>query len=456
MAARENQGLQISLMITVTLCLALAVVAYLLYSSKSEQVADLESQRASAQEARNDAQRSEDQNRELKEMMGFSSETTFDEVKNVFDGEMGTYAKNFPEDVWFYSKLVEYQSVELGKADESQTSLTEENQQLKSELAVLEEGNARQLKTVEDELTKSVAKVSDDNLKLKDQLKGREQKAQELEVARNTLRQEKTEIIAAKQKKEREDAREITSLTNTVASLTEEKRKLNDENFEIADRRVLRGCIANGLVWINIGSADGLRPKTTFKVYDIDENDAHISPSKGSIEVMRLLPGGAMAEARVTSDAIENPILRGDKIYTPLWHRGRRERFALVGVIDIDGDEKSDLAKVKSLIESSGGIVDAVMDDNGKIEGKMSVKTRFIVVGEHPDVAPSGEAVIDRKAVDNFTDMVDQSRKFGVTPISVEKFLDHIGWQPEEGNRAVGAGTKSDGFRPRRPTHIRY
>src|SRR4029079_8214550 len=96
---------------------------------------------------------------------------------------------------------------------------------------------------------------------------------------------------------------------------------------------------------------------------------------KGSIEVTRMLDEH-MAEARITKDDPTNPILIGDNIYSQIWHRGKQLHFALSGVIAVDVDGQSDMEQARQSIAINGGIVDAYLKDDGKMEGKITANTR--------------------------------------------------------------------------------
>ena len=135
--------------------------------------------------------------------------------------------------------------------------------------------------------------------------------------------------------------------------------------------------------WINLGEADELRPQVTFSVYGGDQNDALGAERKGSIEVTRVL-SDHMAEAKITDDQATRPLMAGDKIYSQVWNRGRQVGFAIAGVIDIDGDGRSDLDQLKQIIVINNGKVDAVPGEGGEIDGKMTVDTRYLILGEHP------------------------------------------------------------------------
>ena len=104
---------------------------------------------------------------------------------------------------------------------------------------------------------------------------------------------------------------------------------------------------------------------------------------KGTIEVTQIL-GDHLAEARIIDDSLIDPLVPGDKIYTPLWDPGHPERFAIAGKIDIDGDGRDDHERLKNLILLSGGVVDADLQPDGKQTGTMTVDTRDLIIGPAP------------------------------------------------------------------------
>src|SRR5581483_2017659 len=151
---------------------------------------------------------------------------------------------------------------------------------------------------------------------------------------------------------------------------------------------------------------------------------------KGQIEVTQIL-GDHMAEARILDSTLANPLLPGDKIYTPLWDPGRPERFAIAGKIDIDGDGKDDRDQLKSIIALSGGTIDAELSPEGNLTGAISSDTRYLIEGPPQD-----------KARTAFEKLAADAKLMGVERIGIDKFLDHIGWRA--GNELVRFGTNSN------------
>ena len=121
----------------------------------------------------------------------------------------------------------------------------------------------------------------------------------------------------------------------------------------------------DNIVYVNVGSADGLPRRTTFSVFDKDATDASTAVQKGSIEVLNIR-AAHMAEARILESSNSDPIVPGDIIYTPLWSPGQTPHFAIAGRIDFENDGTNDREKLKNLITYNGGVVDSEVDDKGQ------------------------------------------------------------------------------------------
>lgn len=221
-----------------------------------------------------------------------------------------------------------------------------------------------------------------------------------------------------------------------------ERVKRESETFEVADGAITWVNQANSTVWINLGPADALRRQVTFSVYDTDDRDAGKSAKKGKIEVTRML-GDHMAEARVTEDDPRNPILPGDHIYSPVWHRGVPQRFAFTGKIDMNDDGRSDLKLARDLISINGGEVDAYPDDEGNMVGEMTVDTRYLVFGEYPE-SPS-----DANLRTTWQKMHDDAKAMGIELISVTDFMNQMGYKPDDRTVGLTGPARAENFRPR-------
>ncbi|MBT4694816.1 MAG: hypothetical protein HOB73_15890 [Planctomycetaceae bacterium] len=215
---------------------------------------------------------------------------------------------------------------------------------------------------------------------------------------------------------------------NLVAQL---KARPKSERFEIPDGKITSVNEASGIVWINIGSRDRLKPLTNFSVYPATQLGVMRGPGdiKAKIEVIKILDG-QFAQCRITEDSINDPILIGDQIYSPLWQRGIQVHFALIGFFDIDGDGKSDRDKVKNIIRSAGGIIDAELSienttDSEKTNlirtGNVTVDTQYLVRG-------SVDAIIniDRTTYNRFE---EKAKDYNVESITVNSLLNYAGYK---------------------------
>lgn len=107
------------------------------------------------------------------------------------------------------------------------------------------------------------------------------------------------------------------------------------------------------------------------------------------------------------------------------WGIGERVRYGLVGFMDFDGDGKSDRELLRTLIVASKGILDAAVDDQGAVKGKMSIHTHYLVVGEPPST--SNQSV--QRA---YITMMAEGERLGVQKVSAEKMFRKLQEHAEE------------------------
>lgn len=233
--------------------------------------------------------------------------------------------------------------------------------------------------------------------------------------------------------------------------LTEEINKITKTSFEVADGEIRWVDHQNGRVWINLGEADNLPKKTTFSVYTKNHNGVARGSDdiKGAIEVTRIIDAHT-AEARIIKDELYQPIAKGDPIFTPIWSPGRKENFSFVGIIDLDGDGKSDRQQLHELVAAAGATIDNEVDDDGKrirymkfpndfiehgegVPG-IDVNTKFLVLGEIPDIALAGkDEDKDRigRILKHRKTLGDEAQQQGVRVVNLNDFLSWIGYQPQ-------------------------
>lgn len=442
MAARQDQTLQIFLIIFIFLFLVAAVFAYLGwrgYSDQFQKATGLETQLG--EKSKQMGEQTTDLE-DLKEKTGFGRSDNSADVKKGIDQDMVTYGGAVADEAnRNYRKVLVATAAELDQTAAREAKLKVDiSDRDKKLLAVQAETNAQIQKhvaaqqTAEKDLASQSAAFTDFRTSL-------QKEQDELKKNLEDQRTKYEEQIAEREKSIKDLTDKNVKLEHAVANLIE-NRKDEPESFEVADGRV-SWVNQNGTVWINLGTSDALRRQVTFSVFDADLHDAAKASRKGSIEVTRLL-GDHMAEARITSDDPKNPILTGDNIYSQIWHRGKKLHFALTGFIDFDGDGQSDLQLARELIALNDGIVDAYLDDDGKVQGEITANTRYLISGEAPEKA--GKVGLEKGA----QDMFKTASSLGVETVTITEFLSQMGYKPQDRTVKLGTGATARDFPAKR------
>jgi hypothetical protein len=442
MAARQDQTLQIFLIVFIFLFLVTSVVAYLGWRGYSDS-----DQKANALQTQLNDKNTQLQNKgseleDLKEKVGFGRNDNPADVKKAADADMETYGAGVADkDSRSYRKVLASVFAELQQSTAREAKLTADLKARDTHLLAVETETKKMIdehdkarKTAEEDLADQKNKFADDR-------KALETTKAELQKSLDDQRKAYTGQLEERDKKLKTVSDHNAKLEHAVDDL-KAQRKDEPESFEVADGRI-SWVNQNGTVWINLGTADSLRRQVTFSVFDADLHDAAKSKKKGSIEVTRLL-SDHMAEARITKDDPKNPILTGDNIYSQIWHRGKQLHFALTGFIDFDGDGQSDLQLARELIELNGGIVDAYLDDNAKVQGEITANTRYLVYGEKSD------AVSQAKFQQPQNDMFKEASSLGVQTITLPEFLTQMGYKPQDRTVHLGAAATGRDF-PAKP-----
>lgn len=313
--------------------------------------------------------------------------------------------------------------------------------QYQTQVATSEQGRTRAEKDLQD-----LVKKKDEEVRSKQQTIDKLQAAN-LEV-QTELDNEKAVHV--------QDVKKLTTDVDRYVAINAKLVKQIDEitktSFEVPDGLIRWVDNQNQLVWINLGEADNLPKRMTFSVYTKSHNGVARGAQdiKGAIEVTRIIDAHT-AEARITHDDLYQPMAKGDPIFTPVWSAGRKENFSFIGIIDLDGDGKSDRQRVHELIASAGGAVDNEVDDEGKrirytrfpnefIEHDpettpgIDVNTKFLIIGQIPDIA----LAVKQEDKDRIERMLKHRKALekeasqqGVRTVNLSDFLAWIGYQPQ-------------------------
>jgi len=228
------------------------------------------------------------------------------------------------------------------------------------------------------------------------------------------------------------------------------KARLNEyerEVFDLPDGEIRLVSENTDSVFIDMGRLDGIRANLTFAVYPVDATDFKKDQHKAMIEVTEVI-GPHSARARITESDPLNPILTRDKILSATFDRGDAVTIALGGFFDLDGDGISDLEKLKRMIVRNGGRVVAAHDEDGNITGEIDSTTRFFVLGPSPR---SGA----RNVTAAMGTLKEQADGNSVDTIDIRKLLNWMGVhgsaRVERLDSRIGEAT---GFQQRTPTQV--
>jgi hypothetical protein len=439
--ARENQGLQIALILLVMAAIVLSVTTYLGFKSASDEFKAKQVAVTTGTKAENDARKYEGHIKILKKVIGAADAEAVDQIETKFGEDMKLYGAGYPEDSLFYRRLLE----------KMKRTIEEKNAALdaaKAEVPIVKDkyDDALKAKDVQLEKYKEAQQKANDDLAteqttFQNAIRQKNDDADKIQGDLAAARKEITEI--------REQAKTAEQATKTVidklkARVTEQGEKIEgytSEKVGTPSGEVSWVNQRNSTVWINLGRADSLTRQVSFSVYSPDVSDTTAKGArKAKIEVTQVL-GDHLSEARVTDDDITNPILPGDKIFTPLWTSGAKRHFALAGLLDVDGDGRSDLQAVLNLIAINGGVVDCYITDTGKLVGQVTVNTNCLILGEPP--TEKGEP-LQREA---FTKIMHDADEMRLQKMQLNDLLQRMGWKNMSKVVRFGRGANLNDFR---------
>jgi len=442
MASRENQGLQIALILFVLVTAALAVTTYVYFRKSQEEYERAQSAIAKKETADKNLRKTVDDNIKLKKMIGHPIEENMEQIEKAFALDMLKFGETFPEANRNYRALPEYLVAAIRERNVQVADATDREKKLIAEkTSIRNEEHALVVKANEG-LQRHVTDLAQERGLFKTELAKNTGVMTKIRTDFDTVRKKTAADTAEKDQEIKELAKELAKVEKlreaAVEKLTERKSRRN--TFEKPAGKITWVKPGGDMVWINLGRGDALRPQINFSVHESDTTNVVNSQKKGSIEVTRVIDTH-LAEARIIDDDNLNPILPGDKVYSPIWKPGRQIHFALAGLMDIDGDKKSDRKQIRNLILSSSGVIDAEVDDDGKRTGRVTINTRYLVLGDRPTEKTATESITA------YSNIQKEARDVGVEMISVDKLLDLMGYEGARGTVSLSRGARSEDFK---------
>jgi hypothetical protein len=448
--ARENQGLQIALIIFVMLTIVLGVTTYLCYRNYDDAAKAKALAEATAGKNDNQAKVNEEHATELKKLIGVAATESVDSIKEIQKKDMEKYGAAYPEEDRFYRRMLEKMQRTIDEKNAELREVQDRIPKLQDEHKARDEEKDEQLKQFQASREKAANDLASEQAKYENERARSLRDQTKLQSDLQAERKKGAEMVAKIESKFQETEKNRLKLVEVAGR--------QGEKIERYESGILSGAAngevtwvnqRNATVWINLGRADGLLRQVTFSVYPADVTDMKAKGArKAKIEVTQIL-GNHLAEARVTEDEIGRPILPSDKIYTPLWSPGERRHFALAGLIDVDGDGRSDLETVKNLIAINGGVVDCFINDAGKQEGEITVNTNCLVLGDAPTDKEG-----DARQIASFTKLLRDADQLRLQKVQLSDLLQQMGWKNMSPVVRYGRGSNPKDFRAQPPAGV--
>lgn len=454
MAASKPTAVHFSLIFFVMLSVILGVMFYLNFrdlNDNESRYADMESKLSTEQGLTRELNGQIDL---LKEKVGFDydevgeagsgASTVIGSIEADLDGIDALADKNYKSAVAKLLTDIQSMTADRDKVSQDLANKIDEYVALKDE-------HLAERKKFEDRTNSAESELSDLVSTKDEALKDKDKEIDKWRSASRDLDVQLQDLRTASVKEAKVLRQEISLLTAINDKIRQKLDEATKISFEHEDGGIVWVDNLARMVWINLGTADNLNKQTTFSVYTkANEGVARESKDiKGSIEVTRLIDAHT-AEARILGDDIYRPITKGDPIYTPLWSPGRRENFAIVGMIDLDRDGTNDRERFHDVVASVGAALDHEVDDDGNRvhytrfpdqfedweEGGpgLDVNTKFLIIGEIPDAsATSLQEEKDRinRITAHHKALLGEARTQGIRLVNLSDFLSWVGYKPQ-------------------------
>ncbi len=431
----RNQGVVITNVVFMMLALSTGTSTYFLFNNVSEKGQEVKALTAQTGEIKSEVSRMTSDFNDLKEKLGYEAVADAKELdetmrKDVEDA-LGIAETNstYRDAVVALRENLIRKRAELADGYQSQLDEAERvSASEKNKTSAQKATFSKQEKALDDDHAAALASATETRNSLQKSFDAQTSDLNKLvSDTRADIKEANQETADFKESKER-----FAKINRELRGRVDE---LSNASYESADAQIIFADQFTKTVRLNIGERDGVRPLTTFNIYAPDTLDMQGAVAKGSVQVVRAI-GEHVCEAKILEDQMSNPVQSGDLAYTPLWRPGEVIRYALDFHLDIDGDGRSDLAKLMMLIRSSGAEVASYVDDEGVVQhmDKIGPDVYRVVVSEESvaDVLEHSYALDEAtkekisKDEQGFLRKCEENR---VEKIYLKEFLEKIGYK---------------------------
>jgi hypothetical protein len=496
-AANESQGLKIAVAAFITLTVILLVTSYFLYSA----YAAAEAQRGSAVEAETKAKSVQNavikQYEEMRLKIGTRAEE-YDQAKD----EISTHFKKVDEALNALSTKVNNAVAKAVAAGASGPELEETKNRIQQAInSYRGEPNKNYISSLDrftelmENLSVLTTEISLDYSALRQSLESATSVAkQQVDVQSKAAADSRTDLEAEHKKHDEErgtlltkvdqlqtdsdkKATEIASLTTKnkqqeedftrklelETTIIREQRDRLEQNENILDRPdgyITYVDYERREVLVNITSRQGARPQQKMTIFDAASPGIPTEKPKGTIMLTRVNAQNSVAQIIKTNNPID-PIRIGDIVYSPAWSPNVPMRFALVGKMDVNRDDRDDREELKRMIQEAGGVVDYDLPppEVGKETGLLSPRIDWYVIdkrmplrqvfNEKSAEGDSRKALHDKR----LGEVIKEARLNGIRPMLIERLLAYLGYDMNA--QVIGRAEAIDNAAMRRLTGTR-
>ncbi len=231
---------------------------------------------------------------------------------------------------------------------------------------------------------------------------------------------------------------DFTRRNELQTSIIRELRDLNEQKETILDRPdgyVTYVDYERREVLVNVTSRQGARPQQKLTIFDAASPGIPTEKPKGTIMLTKVGAQFSVAQIVKTNDPID-PIRVGDIVYSPAWSPNVPMRFALVGKMDVNRDDRDDREELKRMIQEAGGVVDYDLPpaDVGKETGSLSPRIDWYVIDKRIPLRQvfnqkSAETDTRKAALDKRVgEVIKDARINGIRPMLIERLLAYLGY----------------------------
>ncbi len=448
MASRENQGLHIALILLVMLTVGLCLVSYVFYSKAQTQLDKADKATKDLATVTSDRDKALNTAQTLTYMIsgqGKSWNQIADALANIPGGDgddpaLVAMRRNFQNNMMLfgpaeqetttarnYESLPEFLLSRIRDLNQQLLDLRRSENQLTQQKADLEKSTAELVKQYQDGQQQARDELAAEREKFTKDL-GEVRKTMEGIAGQITEKDNRiVELNTQMEEQQKASVKRIGDMSTIIDDFRNKFKNIDKTSFEVPDAVVTSINQQEGVLYIDVGSADNLNVQQTFSIFDKGTTGVMQAKPKGRIEVIQIL-GEHMAMCRILEDQLSNIIMPGDLVFTPAWSPGQRIHFAIAGVIDISGSGRNDIDLLTQLIELNGGIVDDTV----------TVQTNYVVQGENRAESVTGE--VDQAQKDDFEAKLKAAVEIGVDRLSPEKLLNLMGWRADVKTITLGSG----------------